>query len=360
MRYDDQLLARMRDRCPDSMVAGLCRADNERSAAWGRTIEAWSERVPLSAASERRLLGCDDDQWWSTFFELLAGRLLMEQGFVIESEPEIGGLTPDWLVTDDTGRYLVEVLGLLPTWESKTEERRRVQLEAALADGLELPRGQVSVMLQTAAPLDPAEVHEVRSQLRAWFDGGVTDRLMVESGRVVFTASHLPSDIDGVLVVQPLGKALQQGPRLTSRLRKKVHKYGDLVTTGELGLIVFVGTNFWEVRHEDVGEALYGPLELTFNRTNPDDYTLAHSGDGVASAVAPIVYETAVGLQGVYLARVTGSRVDPPGLLVEATFHHNAGTARPLPVGRFAPFREYFVADDRVGWTDAYPTSMSI
>lgn len=126
------------------MVTSLSNPPSDYMYWLARWTTRWFDRyAPLHRKPLRlreRLLGSDDD-WWSAFWELGTAALLSEWGAEFKLDPEFEGKTPDVLVQDAKGEFVVEVFAIQKSSSTNgtptrtTTRRPRAPFNRRLPDG---------------------------------------------------------------------------------------------------------------------------------------------------------------------------------------------------------------------------------
>jgi hypothetical protein len=269
-------------------------ADDRRSVR--ETIERWVDNLPPAKRKGVIARLRKESNFDQTYNELAVGNSLRERGHEVEYEPELSGLTPDWLVQGNQGRFIVEVLTSNP-------DADREKCNAGwqrFAQRLELIPGRAVLSIRPPHPrpapttgrdrLVYAPTHqrqkEIEAQVRLWLEERPTrgEQMEVDGIQILFSwelpqATHVNVGLSLV--------PFWVDPRpLTKAMKEKASKYKQVVESEKLPFVVSVVIAFLSGR--DLGHLERAVTGLFRTYPNLSAVTLAQvNGNDVTHLVLP-------------------------------------------------------------------------
>lgn len=251
-------------------------------------IDAWLREYPESdrASIEGRLRSGSDEQFTSAFWELYLHETYRSDGWRIEIEPEVAGVStrPDFLVSKGVVSYYVEARC---TFERRDDPGAGARLQTIYdaVNGIDSNGFHVAVTAISLGDAAPS-MRRLRRDLEIWLRGFDADELAlsladddpnrfewVQDGwRLVFHAMPRSPSARDRPVRRVLGAFLPAEVSwlddigsLRAALDDKVSKYG--VLPHPLVIAVNIGSGFHD--DEDTQQALYGPVGWQLNVADP-------------------------------------------------------------------------------------------
>lgn len=239
------------------------------------TLDGWFDQMPDGKSKRhlrKRFRDHDDNTHASAIWELLLHRLFLGAGYLVEFEPLMDGLTPDFVVTTGDGhRFLVEATTMNDSDETVALDR----IESTIYEHLhEIHSAHFfgSVIIEESS-LEEPDYDEIRRVITDWAVS--TDALAATlpagtdmkpirlgtGGWIIQITPHPGRSKPGRVLGIFNGKVgwSDDGSRLRKRLNRKHHKYAALGLPILLAVLSTTGrTDDW-----DVTNALYGQDAIT-------------------------------------------------------------------------------------------------
>lgn len=338
----------------ESTYTFLCRVAGPVWDQCRTLIDEWLATYPKNdrAALISRLRSSDDRVFTSAFWELYLYEMYRRDGWDIEIEPEVAGVTtrPDFLVSKGDALYYVEARC---TFEGGNDRGATARLQHVYDSLNEIDSGafHLAVTAERIGASSPP-TKRLRSALEAWLtqidpdagDYSLSDvrperrhEWIQDDWHLIFHPIPRAAPVRGIRVQRPLGVFIPAGATfvddissLRDALQEKGSKYGELEHA--LLLAINIGSGFHDDR--DTEQALYGTVGWQFDFSIPD--------------AEPVPLLTASGywgwpgqpahtnVAGVLLAE--GMHYGRVGTYAPAFWAHprTAKTVEPLPVWRVA------------------------
>ncbi|MFC9132885.1 hypothetical protein ACFT4A_39445 [Streptomyces sp. NPDC057099] len=259
-------------------------------------INEWWVRLPDQArpALRSRLLDRNSDaNVYSALWELYLHEMLLGSGCAVEIEYQIGtgGKNPDFLVTRDGERFVVEAIWTTQRLGTTTSISLPPQLIDAI-DRVPSPNFFLSYKLDSVGSATPSQ-RRLKTELTRWLASLDPDQVIAEHERKMPLPKHTWLEAGWAITFEaiprspgkrgdPTSRAIGVHPaiwvgdepnRVFDAVKRKGRKYGDL----GLPFIVAVGHAALFPEDEDTETALYGTSVEYVNAATP---TLGRLPDG--------------------------------------------------------------------------------
>lgn len=213
-------------------------------AALRSWLEGELNRVPESVRATFVSRLTREERYTAALAELATGYVLRQPGYTVEFERKFEGLTPDILVTDQTGRRLiievwrrglpVDATAHNSRWMELARRLRRIRVPVTLA--------VEALTSDLAEPPDVAARIKIESAIRKWLSSGVSAAPVIEVEGLRFVPIGPASGDRTELVPVRTGSAANRKLVLEA-IDKKVRRYGRLVEQLELPFVVVLSAD---------------------------------------------------------------------------------------------------------------------
>ena len=213
-------------------------------------IESWVGQLSLDQQEKVIPRLRDGAQFQQTHNELAVGDSLRRSGCEIDYEPEMDGLTPDWLVRrpDIDFQFVVEVVSSNPSEARRRCEKEwadlRLRIEALPGCACLMMRLPLATCNEMPPPPDVAGRRQIVREIKMWLDSGPEPGARQVYEGIEFT-------FVGPLATRPgVSCGISSTPfwvttePLADAVKEKAKKYKGVVTARQLPFVVCVVPDF--------------------------------------------------------------------------------------------------------------------
>lgn len=350
--YSSKVLNNLPGAAQDGPVAALCRrSDTTWAPLVADLIDSWCRTLEPSKKTLVDLVSPDASTFWSAYWEVTVGKAFQVMDFDVNMKANVGGLTPDMMVSRSGWRSMVEVFAVLDDHATVQEQNRLRRVARRMQEDASLPGpGLLSLSAIGHVLEDPSE--ETLSALVAavddWAESRLDEQFDFTAGNLTLVGFWMAAEAGTTVAVTETAQALNSAPRVQARLGEKIKRYGP-ATGPDLDLMLAVGINTWKLTRHGVLVALHGQEQVTIDLDDPDSATATFSGDGAAVVGGVHGYDEAKHLAGTWAMSRTYDD-ERQALVLDAAFIHNPYALRPLLADTFAPLPEMQVSGTSLTW----------
>ena len=213
----------------------------------------------VSAKKQKEWLGClfskDEEQFQSAWFEIMLSDWLKSVG-LIEVEPELLGNYPDFVVTANGQKVVIEAKALLVDQEDRQQDAWKISIFNAIKS-IEMPY-DIEV---TAARLkaQPDTGHFTR-KVHTWLTNNPQDKLIFEDkhGNIIVCESHYSADLNKLLMSWVADNAIFVNPDIIKPSLKKKAYANQAIRRAEYPYVITLYIEDIRYDAEDVIRAWFG------------------------------------------------------------------------------------------------------
>jgi len=256
----------------------------ERAQSFRDRIEAWV--APLTPEEQAEVIPRlrDGDQFPQAYNELAVADSLRSRRLQLAYEPELNGLTPDWLVchAESNCRFILEILSSKPSEDRVSRDndwdRFRLRLEALPGDALlyiQQPDPDDDAEMVSGAPTVARQKQIVR-EVGRWLQSGPVEGAKPVDGMII---NYLGSGEAGMGVKCSPGAVAfwVDGEPLKEAIKEKASKYRTLTQSMQVPLVVGVVPDFRTGRGlDEVREAALGTIQTVLVRSGGEEEYRQH------------------------------------------------------------------------------------
>lgn len=368
MLYPPEFVAGLKPLKPSRMnsaVAAVCLSPAGGERPFRQQLETcFASLEPGDRQDMRpRLRATEEHTFWSAVHELFLWWLFRQRGCYVTHDPEVGGLTPDFLLTREPGdRLFVEVWTDTGPREASERDRNRTEIVAQINKRVLTPYAIGIDWQEPAPPIQKVDTNGLVGDIRDWVarlapESAMATDLTIKDHGVHITLSAFP--VEGPsrrerVWYQFCGAFLDDPrPRQHHTLIAKARKY-RFVDHRPFALALCPGQGV-RVDLEDLMSLCYGSMRFAVGtggvgpvrRLPPDPdglfSQLRDGGERCRTHVSALVY---------CKVRIGGN-----GAEMEVRVLHNPFALNPLPVDWFGDVAQFVARDGVLRWTheDAQP-----